>query len=86
MSLKFIFLIFLFFIFSACEDLSFTDEDLFLLETNPVQEIVTPKTENQETSSVAKNSEQIPEEETTTLSEDLELSEFEKKAVAFFNI
>ena len=40
---KFIFLIFLFFIFPACEDLSFNNEDFFSQETSPVQEAVTPK-------------------------------------------
>ena len=72
---KFIFLIFTFFIFLACEDLSFTDEDFFSPETNPVQEPATPKLENNETPNVAENSEQISEEETTIVSEDLELSE-----------
>ena len=72
---KFIFLIFTFFIFPACEDLSFTDEDFFSPETNPIQEPATPKTENDEAPNVAENSEQISEEETTIVSEDLELSE-----------
>lgn len=72
---KFIFLIFLFFIFPACEDLSFTDEDFFSPETNPVQEVVTPKPENNENPNLANNSEQISEEEKTIVSEDLELSE-----------
>ena len=72
---KFIFLLFVLFIFSVCEDLSFNDADIFSPEEQPVQETLIPKAGNKETSSVAENSEQISEEETTTLSEDLELSE-----------
>ena len=72
---KIIFLLFTFFIFPACEDLSFNDADIFSTEKQPVQEIPIPKTGNKETSSVAENREQISEEETTILSEDLELSE-----------
>ena len=72
---KFIFLISVFFIFPACEDLSFTDEDIFLSEEKLVQEISIPKVEDKETANVVENSEQISEEETTILSEDLELSE-----------
>ena len=47
----------------------------FSPEANPVQEIPVPKVEDKETPNVAENSEQISEEETTILSEDLELSE-----------
>ena len=65
---KFILLIFYFLIFSACKDFSFADEDFIALEANPVQETPVLKTES-------KVSEQIPEKETTVLSEDLELSE-----------
>ena len=72
---KFIFLLFNFFVFLACEDLFFNDADIFSPETNPAQEIPIPKTENKETPKVSENSEQISEEETTILSEDLELSE-----------
>ena len=72
---KIIFLLFVLFIFSACEDLSFNDADIFSPEEQPVQEIPTPKIENEETPNVAESSEQISEEETTILSEDLELSE-----------
>ena len=72
---EFIFLLFIFFIFPACEDLSFNDEDFFSPEAEPIQETPIPKTENKETPSVAENSEQISEEETTILLEDLELSE-----------
>ena len=68
-------MIFTLFIFPACEDLSFNDEDFFSPETNPVQEIPTPKTENKETPNTDEKSEQISEEETTIISEDLELSE-----------
>ncbi len=75
MNLKFIFLTFLFFIFSACEDLSFNDADIFSPEEQPVQEIPTPKAENKETPNVVESNEQISEEETTIVSEDLELSE-----------
>ena len=62
---KFIFLIFTFFIFLAREDLSFSDADIFSPEGQPVQEIPTPKAENEETPNVAENSERISEEETT---------------------
>lgn len=72
---RFVFLVCAFFIFPACEDLSFTDEDFFSPETSPVQEAVTPKTANNENPNVAKSNEQISEEETTILSEGLELSE-----------
>ena len=72
---KYIFLIFLFFIFSACEDLSFIDEDFVSLETNSVQEAVIPKTGNKEILNKEENKEAVSKEETTVLSEDLELSE-----------
>ena len=72
---KFIFLFSAFLIFTACEDLSFNDADIFSPEEQPVQEIPTPKAENKETPSAAENSEQISEEETTIVSEDLELFE-----------
>ena len=66
---KFIFLLFTFLIFSACGDLSFNDEDFVSPEEKP------NKVKNKEAPNVTKNSQQISEEETTILSEDLELSE-----------
>ena len=72
---KFIFLLSAFFILPACEDLSFTDEDFISPEEKPVQEIPIPKVEDKEIPNVTDNNEQISEEETTILSEDLELSE-----------
>lgn len=72
---RFVFLLFVLFIFSACEDLSFNDADIFSPKATPVQEIPTPKAENKETPNTDENSEQISEEETTIVSEDLELSE-----------
>ena len=72
---RFIFLLFVLFIFPACEDLSFNDADIFSPEKQFVQEIPIPKAGNKETPNADKNREQISEEETTILSEDLELSE-----------
>ena len=72
---KFIFLLFVLFSFSACEDLSFNEDDFISPEINPVQETSTPKAEKKEAPKVAENSEQILEEETTIISEDFELSE-----------
>ena len=77
---RFIFLIFAFVIFSACEDLSFTNTDIFSPETKAVKEKeilnTESQTENKNLSDTAlKDSEQISEEEITVLSEDLELSE-----------
>ena len=72
---KFIFLLFVLFSFSACEDLSFNEEDFIPPEINPVQETPTSKAENKEAPKVAENSEQISKEETTVISEDLELTE-----------
>ena len=73
---KLIFSLSAFFIFSACEDLPFNDEDFVLPKEQPVQETPAPKGENKEAPNVAENKEEISEEEeTTTLSEDFELSE-----------
>ena len=72
---KFIFLFFVVFVFSACEDLSFTNADIFSPETKAVKEKeilnTESQTENKKTPNI--NKEQISEEETTVLSEDLEL-------------
>ena len=78
--LKRIFLFFVVFVFSACEDLSFTNEDIFSPETKAVKEKeilnTESQTENKSLSDTAlKDSEQISEDEITVLSEDLELSE-----------
>ena len=83
---KFIFLISAFFIFSACEDLSFNDEDFISPKIKSVQEIIVSETKNreeikevppvvEEDKQIAKEREKISEEEITILSEDLELSE-----------
>ena len=71
---KILFLLFSFFIFLACEDLSFTDSDVFLPETKPVQEIPIPRIENGGTFNTTENSTEISEDETTLISENLELS------------
>ena len=76
--LKRIFLFFIVFVFSACEDLSFTNADFFSPETKAVKEKeilnTESQTENKNLSDTAlKDSEQISEEEITFLSEDLEL-------------
>lgn len=68
MNFKFVLLIFSFSIFSACKDLSFADEDFITPENKPPQE--TPILKNE-----SKNNLQKLEEETTVLSEDLELLE-----------
>ncbi len=79
--LKIIFLFFVLFSFPACEDLSFNEDDFISPEINSIQEInnvketPTPKVENKEAPKVAENNEQISKEETTVISEDLELSE-----------
>ena len=83
--MKFLQIIFLFsacFIFFACEDLSFTDKDIFSSRTRKekAQDKTTiPKAEKKEEDkknlNIMKNEDQILEEETTVLSEDLELSE-----------
>ena len=73
--LKRIFLFFAFFVFSACEDLSFTDEDIFQPEIKKeiAKETAIPETKNQtsnkETSNISEDSKQISEEEITVLSE-----------------
>ena len=66
--LKQIFLFFIVFVFSACEDLSFTNEDFFSPETKAVKEKeilnTESQTENKSLSETAlKDSEQISEDE-----------------------
>ena len=73
-----IFIFCIVFVFSACEDLSFTNEDFFSSETKTVKEKeilnTESQTENKNLSDIAlKDSEQISEEEITVLSKDLEL-------------
>ena len=70
--MKFFKFIFLLFIFSACEDLSFNDADIFSPKAKPIQEIPIPKAENKETPNIVEDSEQIPEEETPNVVEDSE--------------
>ena len=73
--LKRIFLFFAFFVFSACDDLSFTDEDIFQPEIKKeiAKETAIPETKNQtsnkETSNISEDSKQISEKEIIVLSE-----------------
>ena len=63
--LKIIFLFFALFIFPACDDLAFTEEDLLSSEDKDSQKVLITEMDKKPFS----------EEDTTTLSEDLELSE-----------
>ncbi len=74
MNFTFIFLFLSFFILSACEDLSFNDEDIVLPETNSVQEISIIQGEDKKKFNINENSKHNPEE-VTIISENLELSE-----------
>ena len=73
---KIVFLLFSFFVFSACEDLSFTDEDFFSSGAKSIQGITTSHNESGiGNAALTEDSTEISEEETTFLSENLELSQ-----------